>query len=94
VVSANRAEVAEQPVITLFARRKRREGWGDLSVRNLIAAIEARKTIQLDRFINGIGIPLIGEATARSWRRNTPTPGSARCWGLATWHSLESSGSP
>ena len=44
---------------------KKREGWGDLSVRNLVAAIEARKTISLDRFINAIGIPLIGEATAK-----------------------------
>ena len=44
---------------------KKREGWGDLSVRNLLAAIEARKTISLDRFINAIGIPLIGEATAK-----------------------------
>jgi DNA ligase (NAD+) len=44
---------------------KKKEGWGDLSVRNLLAAIEARKTISLDRFINAIGIPLIGEATAK-----------------------------
>jgi len=44
---------------------RKREGWGDLSVRNLVAAIEARKTISLDRFINAIGIPLIGEATAK-----------------------------
>ena len=44
---------------------KKREGWGDLSVRNLVAAIEARQTISLDRFINAIGIPLIGEATAK-----------------------------
>ena len=44
---------------------KKREGWGDLSVRNLLAAIEARRTIPLDRFINAIGIPLIGEATAK-----------------------------
>ena len=44
---------------------KKREGWGDLSVRNLMAAIEARRTISLDRFINAIGIPLIGEATAK-----------------------------
>ncbi|MFI5000311.1 MAG: NAD-dependent DNA ligase LigA [Reyranellales bacterium] len=43
----------------------KREGWGELSVRNLVAAIEARKTIALDRFINAIGIPLIGEATAK-----------------------------
>lgn len=44
---------------------RKREGWGDLSVRNLVAAIEARRTIALDRFINAIGIPLIGEATAK-----------------------------
>ena len=44
---------------------RKREGWGDLSVRNLVAAIEARRTITLDRFINAIGIPLIGEATAK-----------------------------
>jgi len=44
---------------------KKREGWGDLSVRNLMAAIEARRKISLDRFINAIGIPLIGEATAK-----------------------------
>ena len=43
----------------------KREGWGELSVRNLVAAIEARRTIALDRFINAIGIPLIGEATAK-----------------------------
>ncbi|SJZ32177.1 DNA ligase (NAD+) [Enhydrobacter aerosaccus] len=44
---------------------KKREGWGELSVRNLLGAIEARRTISLDRFINAIGIPLIGEATAK-----------------------------
>jgi len=44
---------------------KKREGWGDLSVRNLVAAIDARRVISLDRFINAIGIPLIGEATAK-----------------------------
>lgn len=44
---------------------KKREGWGDLSVRNLVAAIEVRRTIPLDRLINAIGIPLIGEATAK-----------------------------
>ena len=47
------------------AEIRKREGWGDLSVRNLIAAIEARRTISLDRFINAIGIPLIGEASSK-----------------------------
>jgi len=48
-----------------IAEIRKREGWGDLSVRNLVAAIEARRTIALDRFINALGIPLIGEATAK-----------------------------
>ncbi len=43
----------------------KREGWGDLSVRNLLAAIQARRTIPLNRYIYAIGIPLIGEATAK-----------------------------
>ncbi|WP_422003088.1 NAD-dependent DNA ligase LigA [Reyranella sp.] len=47
------------------AEIRKREGWGELSVRNLMAAIEARRTIALDRFINALGIPLIGEATAK-----------------------------
>ena len=47
------------------AEIRKREGWGDLSVNNLIKAIEDRKTISLDRFINALGIPLIGEATAK-----------------------------
>ncbi len=47
------------------AEIRKREGWGDLSVRNLLSAIEARRTISLDRFINAIGIPLIGEASSK-----------------------------
>ena len=42
-----------------------REGWGEQSVRKLFRAIDARRNISLDRFINAIGIPLIGEATAK-----------------------------
>src|SRR5882757_5082897 len=44
---------------------RKREGWGDLSVRNLLTAIDARRNVALDRFINALGIPLIGEATAK-----------------------------
>ncbi|UYN96781.1 MAG: NAD-dependent DNA ligase LigA [Enhydrobacter sp.] len=47
------------------AEIRKREGWGDLSVRKLIDAIEARRAIALDRFVNALGIPLIGEATAK-----------------------------
>ncbi len=42
-----------------------REGWGEASVQKLIDAIEARRTIALDRFIYALGIPQVGETTAR-----------------------------
>jgi DNA ligase (NAD+) len=42
-----------------------REGWQEKSVANLFNAIEARRTIPLDRFIFALGIRQIGEATAK-----------------------------
>jgi len=44
---------------------KQREGWGDKSVENLLRNIETRRTIPLDRFISALGIPQVGEATAK-----------------------------
>jgi DNA ligase (NAD+) len=41
-----------------------RDGYGETSVRNLVAGIEARRTIPLPRFIYGLGIRHIGETTA------------------------------
>lgn len=42
-----------------------REGWGDLSVKNLLAAVEERRSISLDRFIYALGIRQVGQATAK-----------------------------
>ena len=42
-----------------------REGWGDLSAKNLFEAIEKSKEIELNRFIYALGIRQIGEATAK-----------------------------
>ncbi len=42
-----------------------REGWGDKSADNLIAAIGDRRAIDLDRLIYALGIPQVGSATAR-----------------------------
>src|SRR6185436_5747703 len=42
-----------------------REGWGEQSVANLLAAIEARRTVALDKFIYALGIRQVGQATAR-----------------------------
>ena len=47
-----------------------REGWGETSVRNLLAAIEARRSIALDRFIYALGIPQVGQTTARLLAQN------------------------
>ena len=40
------------------------EGWGETSVRNLFAAIDERRSIDLDRFIFALGIRHIGETIA------------------------------
>jgi DNA ligase (NAD+) len=42
-----------------------REGYGETSVRNLFNAIDARRTIPLQRFIFALGIRHIGETNAR-----------------------------
>ncbi len=44
---------------------RKREGWGDLSAKNLFESIQNRKTIALDRFVYALGIRQIGEATAK-----------------------------
>jgi DNA ligase (NAD+) len=49
---------------------REREGWGEKSVNNLLAAIEARRTIPLDRFIYALGIRQVGEATAKLLARH------------------------
>ena len=41
-----------------------RDGYGETSIRNLVANIEARRTIALERFINALGVRHIGETTA------------------------------
>jgi len=50
-----------------------REGWGEVSARNLFAAIEARRRIPLDRFIYALGIRHVGQATARLLARTYGT---------------------
>ncbi|TNE58556.1 MAG: NAD-dependent DNA ligase LigA [Alphaproteobacteria bacterium] len=42
-----------------------KEGWGETSVRNLFAAIEARREVDLDRLIFALGIRHVGATTAR-----------------------------
>jgi DNA ligase (NAD+) len=50
-----------------------REGYGETSVRNLFAAINARRTIALHRFIYALGIRHIGEGNAKLLARHYHT---------------------
>jgi len=66
-----------QDIFTLAERNARslkrlenREGWGETSVRNLFAAIEARRSIPLNRFVFALGIPHVGETSARLLARH------------------------
>jgi len=47
-----------------------REGWGQVSARNLARAIEARRRIGFDRFIYALGIRRIGEQNAKLLARH------------------------
>lgn len=49
---------------------EQREGWGNKSVQKLFDAINAKRTIPLDRFIYALGIRQIGETTARLLAKN------------------------
>ncbi len=60
------------------AALQKREGWGEKSVTKLLAAIEGRRVIALDRFIYALGIPQIGEATAKLLARHYGTCGTWR----------------
>jgi DNA ligase (NAD+) len=51
----------------------KREGWGELSTKNLIRAIEQRRTIPLARFIFALGIRRIGENNAKLLARHYGT---------------------
>ncbi|MGD9615030.1 MAG: NAD-dependent DNA ligase LigA [Alphaproteobacteria bacterium] len=48
----------------------KRDGWGKVSANKLVAAIDARRRIALDRFINALGIMQVGQATARLLARH------------------------
>ncbi|HEY8214324.1 MAG TPA: NAD-dependent DNA ligase LigA [Methylocystis sp.] len=53
-----------------LAKIKNREGYGETSVRNLFAAIEARRTVPVNRFIYALGVRHVGETNARRLARH------------------------
>jgi len=59
---------------TALAALRDRDGYGETSIRNLVAAIEARRRVPLDRFIYALGVRHIGE---------TSSVGMARAYGSA-----------
>jgi DNA ligase (NAD+) len=63
-----------------------REGWGEVSTRKLLDAIERRRTISLDRFIYALGIRQVGEATAKLLARHYR---SATVWKKAMEEAAE-----
>ena len=46
------------------------EGWGERKIRNLLAMIEARRHVPLDRFVFALGIRYVGEVNARILARH------------------------
>ena len=69
-------------IFTLEARNgeiglQEEEGFGEVSVRNLFAAIQARRKISLERFIYALSVRHVGETTARALAR-----------GYGSWQAL------
>ena len=52
---------------------KRQDGFGDLSVSNMLAAVEASKQQPFERVLFALGIPQIGETTAKKIVRQVKT---------------------
>src|SRR5581483_9501562 len=57
------------------------EGYGETSVRNLFASIEARRKISLERFIYALGMRHVGETTALALAR-----------GYGSWQAFHDAG--
>ncbi|MBV9522327.1 MAG: NAD-dependent DNA ligase LigA, partial [Alphaproteobacteria bacterium] len=68
------------------AEIREREGWGEVSTRKLLQAIERRRTISLDRLIYALGIRQVGEATAKLLARHY---GSFEAWQAAMTAAAE-----
>ncbi len=55
---------------TQARKLREQEGWGELSAANLFKAIEARREIELERFIYALGIRHVGQNNARLLAKN------------------------
>ena len=59
-----------------LASLRERDGYGETSIRNLVAAIEARRAVALARFIFALGIRHVGETTAVTLARGYGSAGA------------------
>ena len=59
---------------------RKREGWGQKSVDNLLAAVETARHVQLEKFIFALGIRHVGDITAKLLARHY---GSVQAWLMA-----------
>ncbi len=66
-----------------LTRLSNRDGFGDVSVRNLFAAIAARRTVALNRFLFALGIRRIGETNSKRLARHFGTPEAVAAAGTA-----------
>jgi DNA ligase (NAD+) len=69
---------------------KDREGWGEASAGKLFEAINARRTVALDRFIFALGIRHVGETTARVLARAYGSADTFRDQMMAAYEDAES----
>ncbi|WP_299860849.1 NAD-dependent DNA ligase LigA [uncultured Hoeflea sp.] len=61
--------LAERDAAEDLLKLKNRDGYGETSAQKLFDAIEARRTVALDRLIFALGIRHVGETTARTLAR-------------------------
>ncbi len=91
-----RGWIKEPADIFTLARRNRgirleeEEGFGDLSVRNLFAAIEARRNVPLNRLIFALGIRHVGETNAKLLARHYGSVEALRDGVAAAAHGRDS----
>ena len=69
-----------------------RDGWGKQSVAKLMQAIEARRSISLERFVYALGIPQVGESTARLLAKHYGTLAALRVASVEELDAIEGIG--
>lgn len=67
IYSLRKVDLGDVASLSKAERKSLRDlkGWGDRSVNNLLAAIDARKNLTFDRFLYGLGIRHVGLGIAR-----------------------------